>query len=351
MPRPLEILAIEPFYGGGRRAMIDTIIRHSRHRWTLLRLPPRRLERRLASSAIWFGEVLARRPPMPADLVFASDALNLGELMRLTPGLARLPTVVYCHQNHLGPPDSTQRRPYELVNLTTVAAASQVWFNSLHHLRTFLASAAQYVQRNPDLSARNPIPQLTHRSSVQPAPMELSAVRAAAGAAFERRGILVDMEGSEVGLLEDTLAILTRRGEPFRLSVIGDDRALSSRIERSRVVGGEVEILAAVPASAVYLSVRRDPPADRFAVAAMLAGRSVLLSGRGVYPELVPPRLHETWLHDDSPSTLASRLQDMFHLNPAELAPSESQALQRAFDAAHAVPRIDERLAELAPVE
>ena len=36
----LDILALEPFFGGARKAMLETIMRHSRHRWTLLKLPP-----------------------------------------------------------------------------------------------------------------------------------------------------------------------------------------------------------------------------------------------------------------------------------------------------------------------
>ena len=37
----IDILALEPFYGGARRIMLDALIHCSRHRWTLLKLPPR----------------------------------------------------------------------------------------------------------------------------------------------------------------------------------------------------------------------------------------------------------------------------------------------------------------------
>src|SRR6266566_514450 len=60
MSTQLDILALEPFFGGARKAMLETIMRHSRHRWTLLKLPPRRIERRLAVAAHWFGEQLTR---------------------------------------------------------------------------------------------------------------------------------------------------------------------------------------------------------------------------------------------------------------------------------------------------
>src|SRR3954471_925599 len=77
--KQLDILALEPFYGGVRRMMLETVIRCSRHRWTLLRLPPRRIERRLSAAAAWFAEQLSRHWVGRVDLIFTSEALNLSE--------------------------------------------------------------------------------------------------------------------------------------------------------------------------------------------------------------------------------------------------------------------------------
>ena len=35
MSRQLDILALEPFFGAGRRNMLETLIHYSRHRWTV----------------------------------------------------------------------------------------------------------------------------------------------------------------------------------------------------------------------------------------------------------------------------------------------------------------------------
>src|SRR3712207_4283115 len=59
MARQLDILAIEPFYGGVRRNMLEAMVRCSRHRWNVLKLPARRVERRLTSAARWFAELLS----------------------------------------------------------------------------------------------------------------------------------------------------------------------------------------------------------------------------------------------------------------------------------------------------
>src|SRR3954470_2276212 len=91
MSTQLDILALEPFFGGARRAMLETIMRHSRHRWTLLKLPPRRIERRLAVAAHWFAEQLSRHWKGRLDVLFTSEAMNLQDLFRLAPELEKNP--------------------------------------------------------------------------------------------------------------------------------------------------------------------------------------------------------------------------------------------------------------------
>src|SRR5688500_302871 len=81
----LDILALEPFYGGARRAMLETLCRCSRHRWTVLKLPPRRMERRLSAAANWFAEQLSRHWVGRVDLLFTSEAMNLASLYQLMP--------------------------------------------------------------------------------------------------------------------------------------------------------------------------------------------------------------------------------------------------------------------------
>src|SRR4051794_4848584 len=82
----LDILALEPFYGGVRRVMLDQVIHCSRHRWTVLKLPPRRIERRLTAAAHWFAEQLSRHWVGRVDMVFTNEGLELSDLYRLGAG-------------------------------------------------------------------------------------------------------------------------------------------------------------------------------------------------------------------------------------------------------------------------
>src|SRR5690349_397381 len=130
--KQLDILALEPFHGGVRRAMLDAISRCSRHRWGLLKLPPRRLERRQMVAATWFAEHLSRNGIGKVDLIFASEALNLADFLRLRPELAKRPSVVYFHETQLPDPAyELPESPTDLVNLNSAMAATEIWFNSL----------------------------------------------------------------------------------------------------------------------------------------------------------------------------------------------------------------------------
>src|SRR3954468_1412527 len=130
----LDILALEPFYGGGRRVMLDSVIHCSRHRWTLLKLPPRRIERRLAVAAHWFAEQLTRHWKGRLDVLFTSEAMNLQDLFRRVPSLEKKPSVVYFHDNQLPDVGQSAELPHHLANLGTATVASEIWFNSLYHL-------------------------------------------------------------------------------------------------------------------------------------------------------------------------------------------------------------------------
>ena len=151
--------------------MLDALIHCSRHRWTLLKLPPRRIERRLSVAAHWFSEQLTRHWAGRTDLLFTSEALNLSDLYRFVPQLLNKPSVVYFHSNQLPEVNATTESPLDLVNLNTAAAATEIWFNSLFHLRSFMARATALVRRHPELSARNPLPPIMGKAQVMLPPL------------------------------------------------------------------------------------------------------------------------------------------------------------------------------------
>src|SRR5207247_9942569 len=124
-----------PFSGGAPKAMLETIWRTSRHCWTFLKLPRRRIGRRLAVAAHWFSEQLSRHWKGRLDVLFTSEAMNLQDLFRFVPELEKKPSVVYFHDNQLPPEGYRAELPTQLVNLGTANVATEIWFNSLYPLR------------------------------------------------------------------------------------------------------------------------------------------------------------------------------------------------------------------------
>jgi hypothetical protein len=348
----LDILALEPFYGGIRRAMLEAIIRGSRHRWTLLKLPPRRIERRLAAAAHWFAEQLSRHWVGNLDVLFTSEALNLSDLYRLMPGLLKKPSVVYFHSDQLPDPAATSQTPLDLVNLNTAAAATEIWFNSMFHLRSFLARAGALVKKHPELASHSPMQELTTKAQIYQPPVDLSALHALApGLKGQRnkRTIFVETRDADVGLLNAAFATLERRGEKFKLYTVGNLDGLDPEVPRTALPENDDTLQArAMLESGVFLSVKHDAPSDHYAVRALAAGCWPLMPNSGVYRELIPEGMHSSCLYENRPDLLASRLQDVFHLDQMSGNEAQQLLILRRFDPVVACRSMDERLSELA---
>lgn len=350
MPRQLDILALEPFFGGARRAMLDTVTRCSRHRWTLLKLPPRRIERRLTAAATWFAEQLSRHWAGSVDLLFTSEAMNLSSLFRMIPALAKQPSVVYFHSNEL-PNPGADGGSLELVNLNTAAAATEIWFNSPFHLESFVKRAESVIARHPELSSRNPLPELQSKARIMLEPIDLNAALAINPANKPTRNgrtIFVETRDADSELLNDALERLMRRGEKFKLITIGPVEQLAEQFDRRTI--SEIEEsaqLAGLLEAGIFLSVKRSAPSDYQAIRAMVAGCRPLLPAAGCYLDLVPGEHHAEFLYEVSAQELCQRLGTVLK-QQAPMPPTDFRALFRPYDALSACRLFDERLEQLA---
>ncbi len=350
MSRQLDILALEAFYGGARRLMLETVIRCSRHRWTLLKLPPRRMERRLTAAANWFSEQLTRHWSGRVDLLFTSEAMNLANLYRMMPALAQLPSVVYFHENQL-PAPGVLGGALELVNLNTAMAATEIWFNSLYHLRSFLERASALVEKHPELSSRNPMPRLTAKAHLMRPPVDLGPVLERRTAPPVRRNpqtIFVETRDADVGLLNTALDRLADRGVAFRLVTIGPVEALWERWERRTVSEtDEAGHIAGMYEASIFLSVKPSAHADHLATRALTAGCRALVPSSGCYPELIPEAHHASCLYEFTVDDLVFHLLALLRTDAAQVPPDEVRQMFRPYEALAACRAFDERLEEL----
>ncbi len=348
MPKQLDILALEPFYGGARRNMLETVIRCSRHRWTLLKLPPRRIERRLAAAAHWFAEQLSRHWVGRLDLLFTSEALNLADLYRLMPPLAHKPAVVFFHENQLPEPGMAPTNvAIDYANLNTAAAATEMWFNSKYHVRAFLAGVSALVATNEELAAQNPIPALTGKIRYIPPPVDV--IGAADPTASRERTIFVETRNANVELLNAALKRLKRQVDELQLITVGPVEGIDDVFPRQPIVESDLAAQAeAMRRSSLFVSVRSAATFDEHAVRALWLGCWPVLPRTGVYPELLPKSMHGQCLYDVDAQSLANCIYDSLDRQVEPDNAAEIQRITHQFDAIAACKSMDERLDELA---
>jgi hypothetical protein len=356
MSRQLDILAIEPFHGGARRAMLETVARFSRHRWKILKLPPRKMERRLLVSATWFAEHLSRNGVGKVDLLFTSEALNLAEFLRLRPDLAKKPSVVYFHDNQL--PEAggdLPEKPTDLVNLNSAMAANEIWFNSLYHLRTFLGRASGMVARHEELQMRNPMARLAAKAHLVPPPIDLAEMQDAESIALAKgrdpRSVLLDARGARHVTILHVLRILQNEAGPVKLSLIGRVKGLPASLRAIELdERNQIGHINALRTSGVLLSARPDAPSDDLVVRALASGCLPIAPSAGVYPELLPEPMHERCLHDGTPESMAEKLLEAWYAPPLRGMEFLIDEIISPFDCVAACRVIDERVEQLVGV-
>jgi glycosyltransferase involved in cell wall biosynthesis len=170
----MEILAIEPYYGGSHRAFIDGLSSVSKHDWKVLTLPAHKWKWRMRHSAVTFSQQVSAllEKGRKWDVVFCSDMLNLAEFLALVPvEVAKLPKVIYFHENQLTYPVRVEdERDYQfaMTNLTSALAADAVWFNSQFHMESFLDALVKFLKSMPDHQPLEAVEKIRAKTSVYP---------------------------------------------------------------------------------------------------------------------------------------------------------------------------------------
>ncbi|MGA2230868.1 MAG: DUF3524 domain-containing protein [Tepidisphaeraceae bacterium] len=356
MSPQLDILALEPFYGGPRKAMLDSLIKCSRHRWTLLKLPPRRIERRLVAAAHWFAEQLTLHWLGRVDLIFASEALNLADLYRLVPAIVGKPSVAYFHDNQLPAPETIEditvpAAPSILANLSTAATANELWFNSVFHKKLFFERAKSLLERHVQNFSRNPLDDIGRKCRYMAPPTDLllaQHVKAASSVQRDGRTLFVDMRNANVQLLDEAFCLLRERKEVFHIIAYGSVSGLTPGLPVTYLAeGDEFKTMEAMLKSGAFISARADAVWDHHWILGMSAGCWPIAPASGVYADLISKPLDERCLYDNTPGGLAYTLQDFWELELPIGHPEAIRAILLPLNSMTAAKVMDERLAEL----
>ncbi len=380
---PVRVLALEPYYGGSHRAVLNGLVAHlgPRFEWTLLTLPARKWKWRMRGAAITMATEARRladerresaatdtrhgsagettdRPPW--DLVFASTFVNLAEFKGLAGAdIAAIPAIVYFHENQLVYPNRHEAEwdfQFPLTNLTSALAADRCLFNTRWNLDRFVAETAPFLKRFPDHHPTGIAERIAAKSAVLAPPFDPRVFDGALPPTRGPRPRIVwphrwehdkDPEAffSAVGQLaaEGLDFEVAIAGQAFRETADAMQEAAAALGDRLVHVG-EPESRAAyarlLASADIAVSTARNEFFGLAMVEACYCGAYPLVPDRLAYPELYPDE-HRYTHHDG----LVAKLRSLVLEPPA---PFAARAVVERFTFARLTPRYAEEFEQVA---
>ena len=326
----MNVLVLEPWYGGSRRRFVDGLVDHSAHDVRPVTMAARYWTWRLEGGAVTLAEKAAEvagggwRP----DLVVATDLVNLPAFLALTRGrLAGVPAVLYLHEDRLTYPlapddDGRAGNPdyaHASVQYLSALAADRVVFNSAFHRDDFFRALPDLLRRFPDYTHVGSLPGLRAKSGVVHPGLDLAGLDAARPAAEAQRqresGPPVVLWNHRWEYDKDPAAFfrvvnrLDDAGERFRLVLAGKTfaeqpaafeagfRRYAERVLHYGYAESFADYASLLWRSDVVVSTSVHEFFGLSMLEAIHCGCHPLLPDRLTYPELIPERLHRPLLH------------------------------------------------------
>ncbi len=309
------MLAVEPYYGGSHRAFLDGVVRHSRHRWTIVEGVAKHWKWRMRVAPLSLAQAACQAVAQSdfPDVIFCSEMLDLpawlGLVQRYDDGKTRwidAPIVTYFHENQWTYPRSPRSRVdfhYGYTNLLTAIASTRCIFNSAFHRDSFLAASESFVGRMPDTKSQHDFAALRAKSLVIPPgfdpPLTRPAYDKTRDAAVNIGWLSRWEHDKRPDRFRELLQMLRHRGIDFRLILLGPRPQDAEELEKIRhQFGARIIADQFCETKAEYWRkldqidiVVSTADHEFFGIAvceAIWAGAAPLLPNRLSYPELVP---------------------------------------------------------------
>jgi glycosyltransferase involved in cell wall biosynthesis len=154
------------------------------HDWTQLVLPGRYFSWRIRGNSMQWALGERATLDQPYDLVIATSMVDLASLKGFVPNLAKIPSMLYFHENQFIYPPSQANKNHHLdpkmVTLYAAIAADKLVFNSLYNQQSFIAGVRQLLNQLPEKLPLDLAHLLSNKSLVLPVPLQpLSAINIA----------------------------------------------------------------------------------------------------------------------------------------------------------------------------
>ncbi|WP_018015144.1 tRNA-queuosine alpha-mannosyltransferase domain-containing protein [Teredinibacter turnerae] len=146
---------------------------------TSLALPPRHFSWRIRGNALTWALAQHATLCKPWDLVVATSMVDLATLRGLVPELAKVPAIVYFHENQFAYPASRAQHASvepQMVTLYAALTADRVVFNTHYNRASFLAGVAALLDKLPDGVPPGVAERIADKSDVIPVPVAIAGV-------------------------------------------------------------------------------------------------------------------------------------------------------------------------------
>ncbi|MEA2011075.1 MAG: DUF3524 domain-containing protein [Actinomycetota bacterium] len=362
----MNVLLVEPYYGGSHRAWADGFVANSTHDVTLVTHEARFWKWRMHGAHLTLARDVTEALDTPPDVVLASSMMSVGAFI----GAARsvigaAPVAVYFHESQFSYPLSPLDRPdltYPMLNWSSAAVADLPIFNSEFHRSLFFEEAERFLRQFPDHKHGPSIDEVADRSIVLPVGVDLRRVDAQPRDNGGTPLILWNQRWEhDKGPDEfvDLIAALLDRGLNFRVAVVGES-FVSSPESFDRLPGllgdrlvafgflPDDEYVDLLRSSDIAVSTAHHEFFGIAVVEAMAAGAFPVLPDRLVYPDRIPEGRHEKCLYRDHHGLVEKVQWAIDHRDAAaEIAVELAKAVQ-PYDWSDVAPRYDEALESLA---
>ena len=313
---PPRVLCLSGYDAASHRRWRETLASHlAGFEWHHCALPPRYFRWRIRGNPLsWLEEPLLQQD---WDLLLVTSMVDLAVLRGLHPKLALTPAVAYFHENQFSYPqqaNSTPNAEPRVVNLYTALSADRVLFNSAWNRESFLEGVRVLRKQVPDQKPAGLVEQLSGKSEVLPVPIE-DRLFGAQPRDWSEWPHLVWNHRWEYDKGPDRLLALLRclaeAGQPFRLSVVGEQfrsapeafECIAREFEHSIVYWGHIasrdDYEALLTEVDMVLSTALHDFQGLAVLEAMACGAVPVVPDRLAYPEYVPEACRYTSLTDE----------------------------------------------------
>ena len=175
----MRILLLSAYDAASHRYWRSGLLNYfTEYQWVELTLPPRYFNWRIrGNSLIWAfsqSDILHDN----YDLIISTSMVDLSSLRGMIPKIAKIPTILYFHENQFIYPQSVAaeaRLEPKIVSIYSAICANVILFNSEHNRSSFLAGAEALLRKMPDYVPPGVVESLTAKSELLAVPIVSSS--------------------------------------------------------------------------------------------------------------------------------------------------------------------------------